>query len=295
MTEHARDKDPGRLRRRLAREARRIERVCEFGRFPSQHSSEPTCVIGNALPKSGTYLLKAILQHVGKWHDPKVHLLDNHYFQFRDGRDSLSVPLPVTSALSRVRPGQQFAAHVHYSPTIASAISARPFIRHMYMYRDPRDTFVSYARFVADTEKSGHWDRIRQISNFMNTYLTNDADRLTYAIMRRLEQEDWLGYLGWCSDPNTYSIRFEELYPELVAAASGEFGPVLTGLLKFIGAEDALTDPCGFCRGVLGQGFTASGVYDKIAQYKRHFTDEHYRILDTRAFRSVLEAMGYEW
>ena len=42
--------------------AARAQRNALWRKFPEERTSATTCVIGNAVPKSGTYLLNAILR-----------------------------------------------------------------------------------------------------------------------------------------------------------------------------------------------------------------------------------------
>jgi hypothetical protein len=284
---------------RCCKVARKLESLARYVEakgapgWPAERSESDICVVGNAIPKSGTYLLKEISKYLGLWTDTGIHILDRHYFQFRDGCDTLRIPLCAGYSLKKLQPGQLVAAHVHHHPAVATYFSTHPSARHIFMYRDPRDTFVSYARFLTYSKNVTHWSGPRVEQKFYNTYFNNDDDRLSYAIAFLLKRENWHGYMAWRNDPNTFTLRFEDLYPEIVAAADGVFGPTLIGLLEFLGVDALQTDPAAFSAGVLGKGFTASGVTDKVEQYKKTFKDQHFRMLDTDAFRGILELMGY--
>lgn len=256
--------------------------------------SSDSILIGNAIPKSGTYLLNTIFRYLNKWSETKIHLLDNHTFQFYDNKDTASFALNPIEMLNLMKPGQLCAAHFHYSDQLAEYFNNKKHIKHIFMYRDPRDTFVSYMNFMTYSKNASHWWRPRKEQEFMFDFFSNDEDRLSYVIPKIMERENWNGYASWLSDPNTYSIRFEYLYSELLNCKNGEMGETIRLLLKFLNIDDTQIDPKDMAMSVLGNGYTSSGVVDKIGQFKRVFKPCHYRLIDTPSMDIVLDKFGYE-
>lgn len=262
--------------------------------FPKSRGKAETCVIGNAIPKSGTYLLNSILRHLGAWQKTDIHFLDHRTFQFHEDKDTTSFILPAYKAIRVLQNGQMAAAHLHHTKLLAKVIDTNPKVRHIFQYRDPRDCFVSYARFMTYSSTAAHWSRPRKEQEFLKTFFKNDEDRLTYSIIEIMKREDWDSYLPWLTHRNTFCVRFEEVYSELLRLSDQGFGPTLSNLLKYLGFSADNLDPIEFQSAVLGSGKTASSEVNKIGQFKRHFTDFHYQLLDNPVFQKVLQDFGYE-
>ena len=83
------------------------------------------------------------------------------------------------------------------------------------MIRDPRDTAVSYMKYVTYGKSFRHDKQTRRENKFMLDKFDDDDARLEFAIKKRLVNGEFPRYLNWFNHPNTHLIRFETLYPAL--------------------------------------------------------------------------------
>jgi hypothetical protein len=269
--------------------------------FPEKCSEFSNCVIGNAPPKSGTYLLNSILNYLDNWNNTGIHLLDSQYIDFGDYKSNKDTPRiyrPAVECLSNLKNGQLVAAHLTWNQELDKALSEQRKeckLKHILMIRDPRDTAVSYMKYKTYAENYVHDKPTRKFRKFMLETFKNDDERLEYVIKKRLVNPEFLGYVGWFHHSNTYLLRFEELYPELCNLDSDGFGPVLRGLCEYLEVDIDRYDELSFQSGVLGHSLTSSGLKNKIGQYKPVFKEQHYALLDNRAFKENLEKFGYSW
>ena len=279
--------------------ARRVGiKLSQIGRFPNldlENTGAPTCVIGNALPKCGTYLLNSILKYLDKWADTGIHLTDACTFDFRNaGRAPLIAEPPLDVMRHYAKPGQIYAGHLSWHNGLSKELQRRPFIRHVFMVRDPRDACISYMRYATSHPVFTQVSPNERVRVLMEDFLTSDDDRLFYAILRYFLIFNWDPYIPWMSDASTYFIRFEDLYTEVCDAEQVGFGPVLCGLFKHLGYDDAQLNPKEFAAGVLGAGRTSTGEKNKVAQYKRVFKPRHLELIDNEPFQRLLKTWGYE-
>ena len=95
--------------------------------FPEAHTAFPNCVIGNAPPKSGTYLLNSIFNYLGNWKNVGVHILNTHYIEFGDyeGSDTPRIYSPASTSIRSLRNGQLAAAHLTWSQELDEVMSER--------------------------------------------------------------------------------------------------------------------------------------------------------------------------
>ncbi|NQT93168.1 MAG: hypothetical protein HQ559_10440 [Lentisphaerae bacterium] len=288
---------PGQYLVRGVRALNRHLDTMEGPSFTLERTAAPTAVIGNAVPKSGTYLLNAILRFLNRWHDTRVHFLSGQYLQFRDGADTVAVRTAAPRAVRLLRAGQMAAAHCPWTADLSQTIAAAggsQGVKHLVMVRDPRDIVVSYMRFVTYSPKYRHWPRARELQDFMLAFFPDDAARLSYVIAYFIRDGILNGYGPWLEEPFTYWLRFEELYPELLALDEQGFGPVLRGMIKYLELSPDQLDPAQFKDGVLGKGFTASEEEKKIGQFTRSFRDEHYELIRSPMFREAMDSLGYQ-
>ena len=268
--------------------------------FPEKHSEFPNCVIGNAPPKSGTYLLNSILNYLDNWNNIGVHLLHSHYIDFGDYKfraDTPRIYRPAVECVSDLRNGQLVAAHLNWNKELDKALNERNgrTLKHILMIRDPRDTAVSYMRYKTYAENYLHDKQTRNFRSFMLDGFRNDDERLEYVIKKRLVNPEFLGYVNWFNHPNTYLLRFEELYPELCNLDIDGFGPVLRGLFEYLEVDIDNYDELSLQNGVLGNSLTSSGLKNKIGQYTTVFKEQHYELINNMEFKENLKKFGYKW
>ena len=284
---------------------RRFQNRCRYLRdarvlFPEERTAFPNCVIGNAVPKSGTYLLNSIFNYLGNWKNIGIHILHNHYIDFGDYRraDTPRIYRPASKSVRSLRNGQLAAAHLTWNRELNEVMSEQRedhALKHVFMVRDPRDTAVSYMKYITYGKGFLHDKQTRRERRFMLDRFRNDAERLEFAIKKRLVKGELSGYLNWLNHPNTFLVRFEELYPELCRMNIEGFGPTFMGLFEYLEVDMESHDPTSFQEGVLGKGYTSSGLKDKVAQYKKTFKERHYALIDNAEFKEMLEKFGYKW
>lgn len=157
----------------------------------------------NSVPKSGTHLLKNILQGMpGIIHESKNELYEGYPYQLKDH----------FYRLGQIKPNAFGAGHIYYSPEWLYMLK-RLNMKHIFISRDLRDVVVSYVYFI--TEKYP--------KHPLYEYLTKEAkdQKQRYlALINGVRTEklqypsiaDWFQpYQGWLKDSYTLSITFEDL------------------------------------------------------------------------------------
>lgn len=270
----------------------------------SKRKEIDSCVIGNGVPKSGTYMINSILNYLDQWENIGVHINPSDWHHFTSGPDRNYHPcLPQFSA-QKLRNGQMVAAHLPWSKYLERSISnvtnSRR-IKHILIYRDPRDTMVSYMNYITHSERySG--DHISEQRILLAEY-DNYADRLSSVIKSRMgffsrgngKGNHYLNFAPWLKSPHCFAVKFEELYPELNGLKETGFGAILKDLLNYLEIDHASIDPVDLYDKAYGQSLTASDVVNKVGQYKRVFESQHYDALDNPDFKNLLHTFGYEW
>ena len=269
----------------------------QFTPFSSTRSDAPTCVIGNAIPKSGTYLINRVIEYLARWENIRIHLNPLHWDVVRpDNRVVMRMCLP-RFAIRKLQNGQFVAAHLPWSRGVEQSIGrSHPDrrIKHVFMFRDPRDTFVSYMNFSTYLKQELRTAGSEDEQKYMLDRFSCDDDRLAHVIETRKSYK-FLKYAPWLDTAHCHPVRFEDLYQDLRAAQRGELGPALRAVLQYLDADADTVDPVALHEYAYNRGPTATQEEDKVGQYRRVFKDRHYAQLDTPAFREVLSAFGYEW
>ena len=174
----------------------------QFTPFSSKRSSTPTCIVGNAIPKCGTYLLDAIIHSLGSWERINIHVLSRHWDRVVTGEATTCTP---SYALRKLRNGQSIAAHLPYLRETEKVIDHKTnnrHIKHLFMYRDPRDSWTSYMRFFTYAKLNEGSDLQKNLQLNFN----NDSDRLEHIIKYHYRYYT-LRYLPWLESNNTHAIH----------------------------------------------------------------------------------------
>jgi hypothetical protein len=166
-----------------------------------------------SVPKSGTYLLAAILTRLGL-RDTKHHVQVRGFTDYRNvdletartKPRELWVSEPLEATLQRIGPGEFAVGHL--PATMAPLL--RDF-KVIFVYRNVRDVLISFCRWTADTGRwpdDGTWRRLpegpERLLGFLRRYRRN---------LRKL-----IGAAAdWKDDTSVTQISFEELM--------GDFGP----------------------------------------------------------------------
>ena len=274
----------------------------QFIPFSRQQRDTDTCIITNAIPKSGTYFMNKIVGYLGKWENIGVHIIPGEWYTVPVHGDFIYSKCSEPFSVKKLRNGQFIAAHLPWRETIEQVIenatSARR-IKHVFLYRDPRDTFVSYMRFVTNSPNYFRTADARAKQKFMRENFSNDDDRLSFIMKERKQhysaKYDYVEYEPWLRSRNCCAVSFEDLYTEFIDIKENGFGKVLRKLFNYLEVDIDTIDPVGFYNNVYGKSLTASDEKNKIGQYQRYFKACHYRMIDNSGFRKILDAFGYEW
>lgn len=268
----------------------------EFTPFSSERTDSETCVISNGIPKAGTHLLNALIENLGVWKHTEVFITGGKYnHQFRGKAwDTQCRP---QSSVKKLRNGQMVIGHVPWSSTLEKSLGQVKSIRrikHLLIYRDPRDGFASAFRWVFYPKMRPAYSETTDKEILWREGFTNDNQRLSYILK---EPRFWTfpGYERWLLSPNCLAIKFEDLYPEIVELQHNILGITLRRIFDYLEIDASSVNAPDLYTKVHGKSPTASTEADKIGQYKRVFKDEHYAMLDTPEFRKTLSNFRYEW
>ena len=262
-------------------------------RLRDKEVSRSTLVIGNAIPKSGTYLLNAIIRELGCWHIPGLHLMSHVLVAMEeDGRSSRVYPSLVSDVINSLPRGIAVAAHLKHDSRLADLLASSPEVKHVFLYRDFRDIFCSFNNWMTKFDEAGHAEPVARKQRFYRDFFECEDDSLAYTSCSMMEGEGFEGYTPWLKDPSTLCLRFEDVYNDLLACSNGGFGQHLLSLFDFLAIDSYPLDPAGFAQRVLGKGWTSSGRRDKIGQFRRKFKPHHYQLIDNIRFRSLMQSYG---
>jgi hypothetical protein len=276
----------------------------QFTPFSSEKKSTDSCVIANAITKSGHFLIVSILEYLGRWEDIEVQISFTHWSDGPPHGDIVIHRCLHQFAVKKLRNGQMVVATMPWTRGLEKSIgqvTPGRRIKHVFVYRDPRDVFVSYVNFVTYSENYARGQATREYQRFMRENFSNDDERLTY-IIKDGRNRNWRNmyflsraYEPWLRSPSCLAIKFEDLYPEVAHLRKGVLGKVLRGLLDYLEVDVNTIDPLDFYDKVYGKSLTATSLVRKVGQYKRAFKDHHYALIDNPEFRNILNAFGYKW
>ena len=247
--------------------------------YAAARTDRTTCVLVNGVPKSGTGLLRQLIEHAGRWVDVGVCINASNTVEHgvvHLGRAHWSLGRAHWS-LGRVLDGQYAVGHVPYSWAAARRLespAAERHYRHVLIYRDPRDALISWMRWQPD---------------LMENY-EDPVQRLTEAIRRRRTYPT-ARYAQWLTRPGVLGLRFASLYGELCART---IGPALQSVYRFL--ELDVPDGGPLAEAVLGAGPTATPIAAKVGQWRRAMTPYHIALLrGSPEFAAGMRAFGYTW
>ena len=302
----------GKIRAEVRRTPRRVALSAKLATSPLQQfipfstlrTDTDSCVITNGVPKSGTFLLKSIVVYLNQWADFGAHL---HPTNWQTLARAWGEPTEHTCtpryALRKLRNGQVVSGHLHWTSGLEREIrrtSPERRIKHLFIYRDQRDVFVSNMNSSARSEnylKYSGSDAKNQ-RKYLEEKFSNDDELLAYFIQYKRDlglKNGIREFLPWLYSPNCLALKFEDLYQDIVGLREGFWGDTLVGILDYLEVAKDDIDPSEFYDGVYGKSHNASDEEHKIGQYKRVFKDQHYALLDEPEFRETLQLFGYTW
>ena len=243
----------------------------------------------NSIPKAGTHLLTAELERFPELQNSRLHL-ETSRIKVPGQRTPEGYPMidraKVARALSHVRKGQFFSAHVLWSQEIEDLVTANG-TAMVFMVRDPRDVLLSRLHYVLGLRR--HW-----LHPYLTTQFDNAADRLRVLINGNPEplvvslRATLEGFLPWLQRPNVLTVRFEDL----VGARGGGSAEAK------LAALEAIARHCGLVPAHLQElaasssGATATLRKGQIGGWREEMPPEILREIE-QGCGDLLEAYGY--
>lgn len=263
-------------------------------RVQAHDTCAPTLVIGNAIPKSGTYLLNAIIRTLGQWQNPGLHVM-SHALVVMDegGKSSRTYKALADDVIKSMPTGITLAAHLRYDRRLSDLLSHNPSVKHIFLFRDFRDIFCSFDNWMLKFDEAGHSRVTAEKQHFYRDFFNDSDHSLAYTISSMMEHEYFEGFIPWLKDSNSLCLRFEDLYGEILDCPVSGFGSNLSKIFAFLAVDGSAIDPVEFSQQVLGKGWTSSGKRNKIGQFRERFKYQHYQLLDNTRFRDLMQSYGY--
>jgi len=240
-------------------------------------------VLVNSIPKSGTHLLREVLNQlpgiIPRWTYHVDHQIEGYRKQFQYGRC-----------------GQVLTAHMSWEPGLLSLLNNKNY-RIILMVRDLRDIAVSSAFY------GGYKDKSHRLYNYLSS-LSSDDERLMaqikgidgHFLSDGVRSKSWgehaSEFLPWLNEDNCLLVRFEDLIGE---DGGGDW-------LTQMKAIESVTRHLGFTlteeeiNKIANNAFKAKArTFRKgqIGDWKNHFKDEHVKAFKETAGQALIE-MGYE-
>lgn len=273
------------LRKSVAIVARMYGSALASRAGPEDYASRPP-VLCNSFPKSGTHLLKQILQGMGPLRDYGAFLASMPSITFRE-----RPPEAIAGKIAHLAPGELAAAHLHFDPAVAAAL-ARRHVVHLFIYRDLRDVAVSEAHYLTHMNR---WHRLHRYYRAIPT----DLQRITMAlkgagdavlpydypdIAARFDR-----YHPWLGRDDVLAVKFEDLIGHDRPKAVRRIVRFYLDRCRGGGEDEAVQ------RALAGIDPGRSHTYHegKAGTWREVFTDEH-RQLARRIAGQLLIDLGYE-
>jgi len=195
--------------------------------FSPDAGNNPHKAVVTTIPKSGTYLVSAILLHAG-FELVKLNVRRNSFrdFRWKDLNDvtNLENKLPLEILVKMIIPGQVIAGHIQCDNYTKNTLLN---FKKIFVYRNMRDALVSAMRHA---EKWAIIASEREILQKMN-----DGPEKLLLYMKSTTCKHFVTtsnyVIGWLEDSDTFKISYEEIM--------GDFGKekqkeVLIQLFKFL-------------------------------------------------------------
>ncbi len=247
-------------------------------------------VLGNAMPKSGSHLIIQVLQGLTRLGP----FINTGMPPVNRGEDNRKLPdTEIMKNICRMQGGDIGYGYLQVRPPFTDM---PPQMAMIFVYRDPRDFIVSQVFYATQMHK-GHG-----LHRYYTQSLKTMEERINAAIEGVPEDEaltdsplsdvrtKFEKYIGWLSDPEVLSLRFEDLILERDAA----LGRILY-FLQSRGVSFRVSRDEGIV--VLKKAIIpkASGTFrkGKPGNWKEHFTDAN-KARFKQVTGDLLVRLGYE-
>lgn len=271
-------------------------------RFASQPHDLPI-LLGISFPKSGTHLLDQILLGFAKV-APYAKRVHSFYAEY-EGASGIKRPSEEAIRwLDSLHPCDVASAHLFARPEAVARVILPKFIPY-FIFRDPRDVVVSHVFYVTEMEA-------RHVHHAYYQSLPDFDARLKVSILGRQDAgvefpniaERFAPYLGWLDQPQVLTIHFEDLIQDRVQTLNRMIDHFLARVplqplrlrdgrspsLRSARARQLILDSLESSINPTKSPTFRSG---KSGEWRRHFTEEHKRILKDAA-GDLLIRLGYE-
>jgi hypothetical protein len=239
-----------------------------------------------SVPKSGTYLLHQIL--TGMPNVTSEQRRNKRFFSNSNHVDDYF--LDHLQRLKQLDENEFGVGHVYYSKKYANMLEQMN-IKHIFMYRDPRDVLVSMSYYIADT-----WTKHSLHKEFNTKYITPKQRFL--ALIHGIPQKwpDFYSYNSryyeWLHEKRSFHISYEDIMKSKESRRK-----VLVSLVGFLWKDAQLPIPKGqMLNQMIGhinptQSFTfRSG---NIGSWRREF-DAEVKLAFKQNANDLLLQSGYE-
>jgi len=275
-----------------------LQRLSQHRRF--RHLNPPQdgwpVVLGISFPKSGTNLLRQVLEafvQVGPFADRSFDVFaafDAETGAAQSGQDAVRY-------LDTLRAGDVASAHFHTWPEVTQVIGEPRYLPY-FMYRDPRDVVISHVFYVTGrAAEHVHHKYYTQVLTSFEERLRTSILGLANAVSPDGEPVDfpdigrrWEPYMAWLDQPAVLSQRFEDYILNRQAAV----GAAADHFLRRVGTLPITRQELVQ---VIGQNIipkkSPTFRSGKVGEWQEHFTAEH-KSLFKKVTGDLLIRLGYE-
>ena len=247
-------------------------------------------ILVNSIPKAGTHLLTAELERLADLQNSRLQL-DIDRLGMPGTSNDLGFPmvnLPKTErAISTVRPGQMFSAHLYWSKELEDILSGAE-ICSIFIARDPRDIVLSRLHYAMGLRR-------HRLHPYLAEVLENDKDRLRSLIVGRNAdpfirplRATLQGYLPWLDRPGTLAVRFEDLVGQRGGGTAERKRDALRSIVDLCGIDGSKVDEMAG----MGTGPTPTMRKGKAGGWRDEMPAELVELCDAE-MGDLIEAYGY--
>ena len=293
---------------RLIRRAGR--RFIQGVRYMRPGLKDMPILFANAFPKSGTHLLTQVLLGFTKI-SPAVDsgLPAIVTYEGKTGRERSEGE--ILRDLQRLLPGDIAYGHLHARPCVIAAI-CRDSMLPFFLLRDPRDVAVSHVHYVTEMQANHilheHYSQsLRSFNERLLTSITgihnreglktesNGKKRSDHSLDKNAAllpdiYERFKPYLGWLSQPDVLTLRFEDFVERRSAVLNTILDHVLArGYPLSCDRNQAFRTLDGNINPEASPTFRSG----RVGSWRDAFTEEHKKIFKQIA-GDLLIQLGYE-
>jgi hypothetical protein len=241
-----------------------------------------------SIPKSGTYLLGALLRELGL-EDTHLHVWETALSDYRNATHEemvsdfrrREVRIPLGRSLTLVQPGQFVVGHLLHTPQNLAA--AAGFTR-IFAFRNLRECLVSHMRFTCKPGRMSPGDEVWRDRGDPRERLVGFLQHHVRHLYRRWYQHQ----VGWLEDGETVPLRFEDLMNE---QDRGARHASFAALARSLGLPDAAAVEAALQRCRNQPSKTFSGERSSLAAY---WSPAAERIFARSGCLELNRRMGYE-